>query len=201
MGNKKGIKSLLLTFFMMLLTSFVLLVIISFGTMAYLSFHITPKGIVHNMGKICEECVVTAESNKTLMDKTYAKLIRYPRLLEKYGNNAKFFINKWDSSKIYYALDLDWDKLFSYSSNPDIEINYKEKYTYDKIKKNNITLDMIDSFIVRGGCHYTFTVDKINPSMYKLKVNWRDIVAEITPNGVKRDYFVKFPHFIEKWMK
>jgi len=195
MGNRKR-KRLILP------TLFIVLLLISVAIMLYVNLHITPRGIVHNMGEICEESVIIAESNKALMDETYAKLIRFPKLSKKYLYKSLFFVNNLFSPKINRKINLSWDKLFSYSFTTDIQIKYEEKYSYEELKRGPLTLDMIDAFIVTGGCQYTFEVDHSDTSSYKLKINSRGGVVTISPDGVvDREYYLRFPHIIEEWMR
>jgi len=196
MGNRKR-KRLILP------TLFVILLLIYVGIMLYVKLHITPRGIVHNMGEICEESVIIAESNKALMDETYAELIYFPELLKKHGYNTELSIDDIPQIlKIYKELNLDWDKLFSYSFRRYVNIKYEEKYSYEELKRGPLTLDMIDAFIVTGGCQYIFEVDHSDTSSYKLKINSREGVVTISPNGVvDREYYLKFPHIIEEWMR
>ena len=72
---------------------FAIVFLIYLSIMVSISLHITAKGIVHNMGNTCENSILIAESDKTLMDKTYEKLIHYPELIKKYGHHAELFLS------------------------------------------------------------------------------------------------------------
>ena len=180
-----------------LITPYILgaFLLIYLGIVAYLSLHITKKGIVYNLGNTCEEAVELALSNRALMDVTYQKIIQFPELCKKYGCKSPYFVFTSEDSQISKELDLNWDKLFSYSYSNHIKYNYKKKYTHKEIMEGHIKLEMFDSIKLWGdSCYYKFTPkDDANKSSYDLSLNWREYSAKITDSGVEREYFLHFP--------
>lgn len=183
-----------------LFRTFMILIFIYLGVMSYVGLHVTSKGIVYNMGDTCEEAIELVLSNKALMDETEKKLMRFPDLCKKYECSARYLVFDTLNPKVYKELNLDLNKLFHYSFGNKVEYIYKKKYSHKEIMKVAPTSDMIDKIRIweRDSCYYEFDINK---DSYSLSLHFREYSVKITNNGVEREYFLRFPSVIEKWMK
>lgn len=178
---------------------FIFCLLLYIGVISYVTLHITKHGIVYDMGS-AEYAVNVALNNPRLMNSTKNKLMHSFILNKQYKTTSPLSVNTYTAPKLYQKIDLNWKKLFPKGLSEDTNIIYIYKDEYKLDLEGQLMLNAIHTIRLDGyeNFSYNFEITNIisndlNKSSYRLTIKFREQVAEIRPNEVKRDYFLHFP--------